>query len=354
MIRLRGHRTSFRLRCLFLFLRVMINRRFISKFASMNRKDCFMKNSFFLFLLFLLVTTGCRKEVAAPSAFLLEGEWEHADTTFLLASIQTGPNAFFFDTIEVKEDRFEISLPTDSLIKVNLLAGNSQYSVYLGANDTLRVAIRKDSLHLIGKTTPFATWSIDTYLQAPVDSLQKLPAIIRSQVEEYREENRKAAIGEKIPYILFKDIDGKNFSSMESNGACRLITFWATWDSASVQQVKELASMARKMDKKAIQFITISLDANDSIWKKEVKALKIPGRNVRLKEGFVDRQARLLGVHTLPQNMVLNTESKVVLKNNFGKELQDALDKEIELLKNKKQSPDPNRKSTLKPWVQTN
>ncbi|MEG1587340.1 MAG: hypothetical protein RR346_10745, partial [Bacteroidales bacterium] len=52
-----------------------------------------------------------------------------------------------------------------------------------------------------------------------------------------------------------------------------------------------------------------------------------------LKDGFADPLGRKLGLYTLPQNILVNNESKIVRKNLFGEALIEYLKSEIILNK---------------------
>lgn len=294
-----------------------------------------MKNHFALFLLLIVLVAGCKKTGPVLPSLYLKGEIEQIHDSSLIAIIQTGINTFVQDTVAVKQNHFELRYPTsaDSLVKVNLLSGDKVYSVYMAGNDTLQIKIAGDSLRVNGKLKPFSLWSIQNYLLNPHDSLGYYPPLIRAEIETYRANQSKDAIGKRIPYVLFKDMKDRNISTLEAKGQYRLITFWATWDSLSVTRVKGLPEIARKMEQKGLEFITISLDANDSIWRAQVKKLNLPGYNIRLQEGFADTKAVTLGVRTIPENRILNPESLVIEKNIFGKELQQYLEKEITITK---------------------
>ncbi|MEG2946840.1 MAG: thioredoxin-like domain-containing protein [Bacteroidales bacterium] len=306
-----------------------------------------MKNHFALFLLLIVLVTGCKKTEPALPLLYLKGQIEQTHDSSFIAIIQTGINTFIQDTVTVKENHFELRYPTpaDSLVKVNLLSGNKVYSVYMAGNDTLQVKIAGDSLQVSGKLKPFSLWSIQNYLLNPHDSLRNYPPLIRNEIETYRANQSKDAIGKRIPYVLFKDIKDKNISTLEAKGQYRLITFWATWDSLSVNRVKALPEIARKMDRKGLEFINVSLDANDSIWREQVKKLNLPGYNIRLQEGFADTKAQTLGVRTVPENRILTPESIVIEKNIFGNELQQYLEKEITITKASIKA-DENKKNT--------
>lgn len=285
-----------------------------------------MRKLFPLFLMLISLATSCKKEKQSviPS-FVLKGEVMNLDTTAFLAVTQHSLDTFVIDTVAISNNQFEFKHASDSLVKVDLLLGNKAYSVYTQGGDTVHVKIAGDSINVVGKAKPWTLWNINEYIANPSDSLAQYPSIIREQIETYRANDKKMEIGKRITYILMKDNIGENVSSLESKGNFRVISFWATWDTLSVKQMKEVVAISKKLDKRPLSFINVSVDANDSIWRKAIKDLKLPGRNIRLKEGFADETAKKLGILTLPGNIILDNQSMIVEKNIFGKELEEYL-----------------------------
>lgn len=273
---------------------------------------------------------GCKKKtVPVIPEIVLTGTLEPADSISLTAVIQTDTSAFFTDTLSVINGSFELKYPTDSLVRINLLYAGKTFPVYMKGGDSLGITLKNDSMHVMGKIKPFMLWSINEYLRNPSDSIARYPSLIRKEIEQYRLQANKVRIGYKIPYVLFRDIKGNNFSTHEAQGNYRLITCWASWDSLSTEQIKQVARLSKKFENKAIAFINLSFDDNDSILKKRVEDLKIPGRNVFMKESFATQNARKTGINTLPYNIVLDAESKVVGMNLFGKQLETYLSEEV-------------------------
>ncbi|MGL4292587.1 MAG: DUF4369 domain-containing protein, partial [Bacteroidales bacterium] len=226
-----------------------------------------MRSLFPFLLICIACFFGCKKnkEVREIPPFVLTGTIHAADTTRLLAVIQTGTSAFFTDTVRLNNGAFELKHPADSMVRINLLTPQKTFSVYMEGGDTLQLRIQNDSMEIVGKVKPFALWSIENYLAGTKDSIGHYPVIIRNEISKYNESAKKIRLNEKIPYALFRDSKGNNFTTLESKGNYRLITCWASWDSTSMVQIKEVARIARKMESKAIEFINISFDINDSI-----------------------------------------------------------------------------------------
>jgi hypothetical protein len=328
-----------------------------------------MKKIFPLCLLLLALTFSCKKKGAEGPSFLVEGTISYenlrqeadsdnspSDTvradnqasgtdnastdkgkadakrsaghsadsiTRIIAFVQRSMEEFDVDTIPVVNGRFAFRHPADTLLKVNLVAGDRYYAFYVGGADTIRLNLAPDSLVMSGNDSPYARWSIKQYDGLPADTgIVVYPAIIRSEIAAYKSNIGRGEVGKRIQFALMKDIDGGNVSSVESRGCYRLYTFWASWDSRSVAQVKQTVGLAKQMKGKAIDFVNVSLDTNDSIWRRELKALNLPGRNVRLKSGLADEQLAVFGVTTIPATTLLDVNSIVVERNLFGPALE--------------------------------
>ena len=272
---------------------------------------------------------------ATASDAAASGETKYAakidSITQILAFVQRANEAFDVDTVPVVGGRFSFRHATDSLVKVSIVAGDRFYDFYVAGEDTIRLTLAPDSLLMSGNDSPYARWSLADYDGVPGDTLNPMPQLIRDEIRSYFDNRRRGEVGRRIPFALMKDIDGNNVSSVESKGCYRLVSFWASWDSLSVAEVKRVAELSKKMKGKAIDFINVSVDTNDSIWRHEVKALGLPGRNVRLKAGMADEQLTIFGVTTLPQNLLLDVNSVVQLRDLFGPALEERLKEKVTL-----------------------
>lgn len=308
-----------------------------------------MKNLFTCCFLFLLITAGCKKKVETP-VFVLRGEIQSPDITEIFAITENGLNRFEQDTLKVINHRFELKKAIDTLVQVNLYYGDRLATTYAQAPDTINIFIKNDSVYIEQskyRSNVLAALRLKKHLnqyknphklKMAIDSIPDMPILIKNQVETYLNQLRKAPIGNKIPYLLFRDKEGKSFNLMETSGSYCIISFWASWDSTSVNQIKQLASISKKYNQRALEFVTLSLDSNDSIWEEKVKEYKIPGRNYRLKKGFSDQAALNLGIETIPQNIITDTTVTIVQKNIFADKLLKWLEEENITSKKSKRS----------------
>lgn len=185
--------------------------------------------------------------------------------------------------------------------------------------------------HLMGDTL-FVQDQLKT-----INSMVNLNLLIDKQKAQKRSTDAIYFVGNKIPYCSFETDDNKRFNFNETLHSYAVITFWATWDTTSLNRVKELEAISKRLNNRRIEFINISLDTQDSIWKSQVKTHKLHGKNFRLKGGFADEIAERLFVDRLPYNIITDTLVKVVETELSGKELSEYLNTHVPENKKKKE-----------------
>lgn len=155
------------------------------------------------------------------------------------------------------------------------------------------------------------------------------------QINEYLRRLNFPEFNKKMPPVYFYDEENKRFSLNETLDSFTVITCWATWDSLSVEHVKELRQLADRFANRPLEFISISFDTDKALWKEKVKEYRIPGRNYRFADGFTNETVKKLGIRTLPANLVSNTRVLLVNRDIYGTALKAYLDKEVPASKKK-------------------
>lgn len=139
----------------------------------------------------------------------------------------------------------------------------------------------------------------------------------------------------------FTDMEGKSFTLTSLNRDAQLLTFWADYDSLSMQGLEKLAVWGREygvgdenLDRlrkrrdgkpRQLGMVTFCLHAADSAaWRTAVK--EVPGRHVWLREGFNHPAVRAWAVRQLPASLLLGTASTLKYKGRVDDHLRVRLD----------------------------
>ncbi len=283
-----------------------------------------MKSLYIFFSLILAsLLVSCKEEqVVVPATFFnIDGIVESDSIAKVYTMMQGGTNKFTLDTIDVINGSFSFSQELDSVVRVKLYTDSVFTTFYMDGNDSISATITDSTILVTGLSLPYAENSIEDFAGLSSDSLSDYPTVIRDRVKAMKENMDLIKLNTKIPYGLFVDKDGKSFSSLEDNKKGKLFTFWATWDSTSMERVKALKEIEKKTKGRAIEFINVSIDINDSIWQEVIDENKFVGRQARITRGLADDYAKRMGVNNLPYNIFTNDARTVIATDVYGDSL---------------------------------
>ncbi len=135
------------------------------------------------------------------------------------------------------------------------------------------------------------------------------------------EENAEAS----IPEISEKTIDGEEIALSSLKGKVVLLSFWASWDDASLRENEKLKSIYKTYNDKGFEIYQVSLDRSKILWENAIIKNKLPWINVsdlRYTDSF---PARLYNIRKLPANYLISRDGEIIGKNLFGEMLEDRL-----------------------------
>ncbi|WP_111706944.1 TlpA family protein disulfide reductase [Lutibacter citreus] len=164
-----------------------------------------------------------------------------------------------------------------------------------------------------------------------VDFSEKYPDLeITHQLQDKIELLKKTSIGSKISAIKMPNEFNKTISLDSIKGTYTLIDFWASWCPPCRTESVLLKELYKAYNPEGFQILSISLDSNGNRW---LNALKLEQRtwpNVSTVEGFSTPVAIEYGITSLPYNILIDAEGKIVASNVHGKHLKEFVEKLFE------------------------
>ena len=129
--------------------------------------------------------------------------------------------------------------------------------------------------------------------------------------------DKDETVGEKVKDFSLSDVNGKQIKLMEfaSQNKCTLIHFWASWDVKSTQSIKELRLLFNKYKSEGFNIISVSLDDDRASWLKAIKAYGMQWKNVSDLKRWNSIIVKLYGLEYIPQNILIDSQGKVIAKN---------------------------------------
>ena len=164
---------------------------------------------------------------------------------------------------------------------------------------------------------------------ATMDSMLTVfdPSIKESQfikvIEDKVNAEKSTSIGAVAPDFTIETIDGKSFTLSSLKGQYVLIDFWASWCQPCMREMPNVIEQYGKYSDKGFQIVGISLDRQESPWKKAIADNKMNWIHAwdladPDKQGEV---ANIYGVQSIPSTFLLDKNGKIIAKNLRGEEL---------------------------------
>jgi hypothetical protein len=327
----------------------------------------------------LLVTTACNDQ---KDNFILKGEITNLSSDTILVLYQTPE--YKLDTIFSQKGVFEYSFTPDTLTIFSLIFDNKE-EVPIYANKGENVSIKgsstlptikgegenklmNDILHLLHTVPQESIESIvDSLISTNVHSFTNLYLIdkysIRKDTINYKTlkknieiqsgqlkdtpylmnlQTRMEALNEmdknKSIYALHaKERSGENIKWTGIKNKYILLSFWASWHPQSLAEQDSIQEMKKTLKNKDILIVSVALDINKEEWLKHSVRDTTQWKQVCDFKGWNNPIIKAQGIQTLPYNILLEPNKRIMDKNIKILELEEKV-KEHQERNNKKEN----------------
>lgn len=176
----------------------------------------------------------------------------------------------------------------------------------------------------------------DFYIQA-----NKPDSVVQHLFQLISPEIRSSKLGSTIHKIIIaKELtkDGaiiKDFSLPDSadqmislyskNEKIILLDFWASWCAPCRAENPELKKIYNQYHKKGFEIISVSIDTDKNNWLHALQKDQLPWTNLIDTYGWKGMLPELLGIKSIPFNLLLDHEKKIIGKNLKSAELENKL-----------------------------
>ena len=332
-----------------------------------------------LWIFMLLVTTACNDQ---KDNFILKGEITNLSLDTILVLYQTPE--YKLDTIFSQKGVFEYSFTPDTLTIFSLIFDNKE-EVPIYANKGENVSIKgsstlptikgegenklmNDILHLLHTVPQESIESIvDSLISTNVHSFTNLYLIdkysIRKDTINYKTlkknieiqsgqlkdtpylmnlQTRMEALNEmdknKSIYALHaKERSGENIKWTGIKNKYILLSFWASWHPQSLAEQDSIQKMIKTLKNKDILIVSVALDINKEEWLKHSERDTTQWKQVCDFKGWNNPIVKAQGIQTLPYNILLEPNKRILDKNIKILELEEKV-KEHQERNNKKEN----------------
>ena len=341
-----------------------------------------MKDTLYTLLILLLTITSC----SPKNDFTLKGEISglSSDTLLLLYQIPD----LKVDTLISEKGKFEYSFMPDTFTIFSLIFNTQeQIPIYAEKGQTVSIKgsfpnleikgegenkLMNEILSLLkGKSGNEAKQKADSLIQSNTDSYTNLYLIEKYYVNE--EEPDYAHLNKLIQkqsgkikdtsYIISlqtkldnTERKGNNesvysFYSQGRNGKAIkwtnirnnyiLMDFWASWHARSVAEQDSLENVLKELKKENFLIYSISLDVDKEKWLEASNRDTTQWYQVCDFKGWNNSFLKKHNIHTLPSNLLLDKNKRIIARNIRGKEL---IEKVKQLIQQDKQKEEKRKK----------
>ncbi len=166
---------------------------------------------------------------------------------------------------------------------------------------------------------------IETRLAAFKKKIPDSPLTKALARQVYR--SKVVSVGKVPPTISVLDREGEEFSLEQYKGKVLLIDFWAAWCRACRIENPQFVKVHEKYNAQGFEVVSISQDETEQAWSKAIVKDGVDiWRHIWDKDETI---TNLYSVSSLPQNVVLDREGKILAKNVNAEQLEALLAKNL-------------------------
>lgn len=135
----------------------------------------------------------------------------------------------------------------------------------------------------------------------------------------------KKFLGEPALDFTQNDVNGKPVSLASFKGKYVLVDFWASWCKPCRAENPAVVAAYNQYKAKNFTILGVSLDSDKQAWLDAIQKDGLTWTQVSDLQQWKNAAAQLYGIQSIPFNLLLDPEGKVIAKNLRGAELQKKL-----------------------------
>ena len=155
------------------------------------------------------------------------------------------------------------------------------------------------------------------------------PVSLLAKIDLFIEQVRKMSIGKTFPYTALKDTKGGTVSTSTFRDIPTVVTWWTSYDPASLKEMKNLKEIYTKYNDKKLRMVNISLDIDKDRWKKRIEADTLEWMQLIQPEEWNASSVRNLGISRIPYTVIIDKAGRLEKVGLEGAGLKKYIDEMI-------------------------
>lgn len=132
-------------------------------------------------------------------------------------------------------------------------------------------------------------------------------------------------IGGEAPELAYNSPEGEVISLTSLRGKIVMIDFWASWCRPCRKENPHVKKLYSKYKDKGFDILAVSLDRRKAAWVGAIAQDGLPWHHISDLKGWQSEAAKIYGVNSIPQTVLVDREGKIIARNLRG----PALDKKL-------------------------
>lgn len=133
-------------------------------------------------------------------------------------------------------------------------------------------------------------------------------------------------IGQPAPDFTIPDTTGNPFALSSLQGGYLLVDFWASWCSPCRAENPNIVKAFQIYRNKGFNVLGVSLDRDRDKWIEAIREDKLTWTHVSDLKGWGNTVGKQYGIMSIPANVLLDPDRKIVAQNLKGEELMKKLE----------------------------